>query len=202
MTILKPKLKHLHSIFLTIHNSTHLSVLTSSFSLTTQSDMDLVVATSHGRSLERYFRHCWSTRLIWGSGVSIKSLVDEADEFFKHHRSNSMAGLSDLKERKRGKKYDEVIFLRDPGRSPTQNEEHHKISSEIHQENHNAKTCFATIIPISIKNNPRLSNRRTCYLKYEAQYPNPCKTTSFRPQLTSTNISSAGMTIMECLHRA
>ena len=45
-------------------------------------------------------------------------------------------------------------------------------AQESIQENHNAKTCFATITSISLKtwNNHRLSTRKTSILKYEAQY--------------------------------
>ena len=137
--------------------------------------MDLVVATSRGRSLEHYFRHRWSAHLIWRSGASIKSLVKEADEFLKHHRGNSrphhvffVAGLPDLTERKRGKSYEEAIFEEALIRMKNT-----IISAqESIQDNHNAKTCFATITPISLKtwNNYRLSTRRTSFLKYEAQY--------------------------------
>ena len=141
--------------------------------------MDLVVATSRGRSLEHYFKHRWSAHLIWRSGASIKSLVKEADKFLKHHRGNSrphhiffVAGLPDLTERKRGKSYEEVIFEETPEEALIRMKNAITSAQESIQENHNAKTCFATITPISLKtwNNHRLSTRKTSILKYEAQY--------------------------------
>ena len=143
--------------------------------------MDLVVATSCGRSLEHYFKHRWSAHIIWRSGASIKSLVKEADEFLKHHRGNSrphhvffMAGLPDLTERKRGKSYEEVISEETPEEVPIRMKNTITSAQESIQDNHNAKTCFATITPISLEtwNNHCLSTRRTSFLKYESMQDN------------------------------
>ena len=76
-----------------------------------------------------------------------------------------MAGLPDLT-----KKMWEEIWRGDFEETPEfRMKSTIKSSQKCIQENHNAKTSFGTIIPISLKNNHRLSTRRASYLKYEPQ---------------------------------
>ena len=80
--------------------------------------MDIIVATSRGRSLARHFKYQWSATLIWRKGATIEQLANEADKTLKKHRGNLkphhvffVAGLPDLTTMIRDGKYEETILI-------------------------------------------------------------------------------------------
>ena len=143
--------------------------------------MDLVVATSRGRSLAHYFKYRWTAHLIWKKGARISQLVEEADKFLGKHKVNTrphhvffLAGLPDMTQRLKDKddNYDEVTYTEPP--EQTLDRISASITSAIYliSSQHHARVSFATITPISIKtwNEHRLNISRTSRLKHQQMY--------------------------------
>ena len=141
--------------------------------------MDIVVATSRGRSLARYFKYRWSAILIWRKGATIEQLAKEADKTLRKHRGNHkphhvffVAGLPDLTTMVRNGKYEETVLIGEANQIVTRLTEAITSAHNFITSNHNAKTAFATITPCSLKtwNLHRLHIKKTHILKEEPHY--------------------------------
>ena len=141
--------------------------------------MDLVVTTSRGRCLEHYFRYRWSATLTWRKGATIKKLTADAKRILRQHHSTEkphhvffIAGLPDLTKMTRGKNYQEVIFDETPQQALNRLKDTLLLADKEISTEHNAKTCFATITPCSLRtwNHHRLQTNRTAELKHEQDY--------------------------------
>ena len=135
--------------------------------------MDIIVATSHGRSLARYFKYRWSATLIWRKGATIEQLANEADKTLKKHRGNLkphraffVAGLPDLTTMVRDGKYEKTILI-EVNQVVTRLTEAITSAHDFITSNHNTITAFATITPCSLKtwNLHRLHIKKTTTLK-------------------------------------
>ena len=141
--------------------------------------MDIVVATSRGRSLARYFKYRWSATLIWKKGATLEQLTNEADKTLRKHRWNLIphhvffiAGLPNLTTMVRDGKYEETVLIREVNQVVTRLTEAITSAHDFITSNHNAITAFATIFPCSLKtwNLHRLHIKKTHILKEEPHY--------------------------------